>query len=102
MGQKKYRLLIADDEENILRSMQRYISNHSELFEKIYCARNGQEAMDLIVSHHPDVMIMDIRMPVMSGLEVMKKAKGSYLRNSLLLQSFPRWVQQLSYIFAAC
>ena len=74
MNQKKYRLLLADDEDNILNSMQRYISTHSDRFE-IYCAHNGQEAMDCIVRHHPDIMILDVRMPVKTGLEVMREAK---------------------------
>ena len=56
--------------------MEHYISTHSNRFERIYCARNGQEALDLIIRYHPDVMILDVRMPVMSGLEVMREAKG--------------------------
>ena len=54
--------------------MEHYISSHSGRFERIYCAINGQQALDLIVRHHPDIMILDIRMPAMTGLEVMREA----------------------------
>lgn len=54
--------------------MEHYISSHSDRFERIYCAINGQQALDLIVRHHPDIMILDIRMPAMTGLEVMREA----------------------------
>ena len=74
MVDDKYSLLIADDEENILNSMERYIRSHSECFRRIYCAHDGQETLDMIVKHHPDIMLLDVKMPVKSGLEVMREA----------------------------
>lgn len=74
MVEKGFSLLIADDEEKILRGMERYIQTHTTCFDRIYCASNGQEALELIYRHHPDVMLVDIQMPLRSGLDVMREA----------------------------
>ncbi len=54
--------------------MERYIRLHTDRFEKIYLASDGQEAIDIIFQHKPEMMILDIQMPVKSGIEVMKEA----------------------------
>lgn len=69
------KLLLVDDEENILKGMYRYISTNTKVFTKIYCADNGQAALDMIYKHHPDVMLLDVQMSIKSGLEVMKEAQ---------------------------
>lgn len=75
MKEKKVKLLIADDEENILNRMSKYIQNHMDCFSNIYTASNGLEALDIIYRHRPEVMLLDVQMPVKDGLEVMKEAK---------------------------
>ncbi|MBO5291872.1 MAG: response regulator [Lachnospiraceae bacterium] len=72
---RKYRLLIADDEENILNGMRKFIESRMTVFEQIYCAVDGQEALDIIYRHHPDIMLLDVQMPGKSGLDVLKEAK---------------------------
>ncbi len=76
MEEKKVKLLIADDEENILNRMSKYIQNHMDCFSHIYTASNGMDALDIIYRHRPEVMLLDVQMPVKSGLEVMKEAKN--------------------------
>lgn len=71
----KFKLLIADDEENILNRMSKYIQNHMDCFSHIYTAKSGSEALDILYRHRPDIMLMDVQMPVKNGLEVMKEAK---------------------------
>ncbi|MDF2539617.1 MAG: two component transcriptional regulator, AraC family [Herbinix sp.] len=76
MTQSSFSLLIADDEENILKGMEAYIQKNTKYFSKIYCAQNGQEALDIIIKYHPDIMLLDIQMPVKSGIDVMKEANA--------------------------
>lgn len=71
------KLLLVDDEENILNGMYRFISANTSVFTKIYCADNGQAALDMIYAKHPDVMLLDVQMSVKSGLEVMKEAQAA-------------------------
>lgn len=65
-------LLIADDEYFILERLKR-ILNYSELgFELIASASNGKETLRLIEDLEPDLAIVDIKMPYISGLDIAK------------------------------
>lgn len=79
MEDRKAKLLIVDDEENILNRMAKYIGNHMDCFSNIYTAKSGPEALDVIYRYHPDVMLLDVQIPVKNGLEVMKEAKNKGL-----------------------
>lgn len=69
------KLLIAEDEDMIRNGMEKYIRLHTDRFDKIYLASDGQEALDQIFRHHPDVMLLDVQMPVKDGIEVLQEAK---------------------------
>ena len=69
------KLLIAEDEEMIRIAMEKYIQLHTDRFSRIYLAKDGVEALDIIIEHEPDLMLLDINMPVKSGVEVMQEAK---------------------------
>jgi len=68
------RVLIADDEFYIRYMTRRLISWQDEGFLFIDEAANSLEAMQLIEQHKPDVALLDIRMPGLSGLELAEKA----------------------------
>jgi Response regulator containing CheY-like receiver domain and AraC-type DNA-binding domain len=87
MENKKFSLLLADDEEHILNGIKNYIQKRSAIFQEIYCARNGQEALDMIYQHHPDVMLLDVQMPVKNGLEIMKEANAAHVCPKTILLS---------------
>ena len=69
------KLLIADDEDTIRNGIAKYIQLHTDRFDKIYLAANGQEAVDVIYRDKPDIMFLDIQMPLLDGIEVMQEAK---------------------------
>ncbi len=71
------KLLIADDEDIIRNGIAKYIQLHTDRFDKIYLAENGQQAIDLILQYRPDLMLLDVQMPLKNGLEVMKEAEGA-------------------------
>lgn len=79
MGEKAYSLLLADDEENILNGIKKYLLKNTKIFQEIYCAANRQEALDIIYQYHPDVMLLDVQMPVKTGLEIMKEANAAHV-----------------------
>ena len=66
-------ILIADDEKLIRAGIRKILEDY--LGEKISCTevKNGNEAYDLCQSKNFDILITDIRMPVMTGLELMEK-----------------------------
>lgn len=69
------KLLIADDEDTIRNGIAKYIQLHTDRFDKIYLASNGQEAVDIIFRDKPDIMFLDVQMPLKDGIEVMQEAK---------------------------
>lgn len=65
-----YRILIVDDEENVRLMLNTAftLSGHHTL-----CARNSMEALQLFRDSQPDVVLMDIRMPEVNGLEALQQ-----------------------------
>jgi len=66
------KILIVDDEEEA-RSVLREILKR-EGYE-VFQAANGEEAIRIVKDNRPDVILLDIRMPVMDGFEVCKRLK---------------------------
>ena len=67
------RILIVEDEVKIRTGISRLISTHTEHIV-VGEAKNGKEGLELIERFHPDLVISDIRMPVMDGLEMLQQA----------------------------
>lgn len=65
------RVLIVEDEIKIRRGLSNLIAGHTK-HTVVGEAKNGREGLELVSQHRPDLIITDIRMPVMSGLEMMK------------------------------
>ncbi len=81
------KLLIADDEDVIRRGVTKYIQLHTDRFDKIYEAENGQQAIELMLQYQPDIMLLDVQMPLKSGLDVMKEAKRAGLNPIVVILS---------------
>ena len=74
-----YRLLIVDDEPLVQIGLKTMLAkDHAENIEVVGTASNGQEAWDIISQDPPDIVIADIRMPVMTGLELLSKSHNKY------------------------
>ncbi len=72
MEKKTCKLLIVDDEIHICASLRRVIER--EGFETLE-AHNGRDALKMIRFYMPDALLLDIRMPEMDGMEVLKKTR---------------------------
>ncbi len=67
------RILVVDDEIEIVRALQRSLTAYG--FE-VFTAGSGEEALEAISHHRPDVMLLDLGLPGMSGLEVCKEVRA--------------------------
>ena len=67
------RLLIADDEKIIRETMCSIIDWKSLNIEVVGVCKNGLEAYDAILDEYPDIVLTDINMPKLSGLELIQK-----------------------------
>lgn len=71
-------LLIVDDEEIEREGMAQFIPWDSYEIKVVSTARNGAEGLEKIVKFRPDLAIVDIKMPVMNGIEMIRQAKEQY------------------------
>lgn len=87
------KLLIADDEDTVRNGIEKYIRLHTDRFDQVYTAENGQRALDLIMMHKPEFMLLDVRMPLKNGLEVMQEAKKlGIMPITILLSGYDEFV----------
>lgn len=84
------RVLVAEDQAMVLGALSTLIGIESDL-EVVATARNGREALELALAHRPDVVVTDIEMPGLSGLELAAelKRRGSAAR-VVILTTFAR------------
>ncbi len=68
----KAKVLIADDEPDVRQMMAKKIAAQGY---EVAQAQDGQEAWEKIKSENPDVILLDLAMPMMSGFEVLKKLR---------------------------
>ena len=66
------RVLIADDEPNIVAALEFLLQRNGY---EVHIARNGDEALRLIELHNPDLVLLDVMMPVRSGYEVCQRMR---------------------------
>jgi RNA polymerase sigma factor (sigma-70 family) len=86
MNEPRIRVLVADDHAVVREGIRTVLEAAAE-FEVVAEAANGQEALDLIERHDPDVAILDITMPDVSGIDVVKKLREKPARTGVLILS---------------
>ncbi len=67
-----YKILFVDDEKSI---RDNYVTYLSAYFSEVYQAKDGEEAYVIYKKISPDIMIVDINMPKMNGLELLEKIR---------------------------
>lgn len=72
------RLLIVDDEKLIRKGLIKILGRYGDSFQVIGEAANGLEALELIKENCPDVIITDVKMPQMDGIELIKNMEITY------------------------
>ena len=77
----KPRVLIADDEEGVRESLNLILSDDYELA----FAMDGEETLARLGQERFDLLLLDIKMPKLDGLEVLKRLKGSQITTSVLM-----------------
>ncbi|SHI96041.1 response regulator transcription factor [Desulfosporosinus lacus] len=78
------KVLIADDQKLLRESFKTIIENNGDM-KVVACAANGREAYELCGEFSPDVVLMDISMPLCSGTEATKLIKSNYPQIKVLI-----------------
>lgn len=82
-----YKIVIVDDESIIRRGLSQNIDWNSLGYEVIGTASDGEEGLEMMKNLKPDIVISDIRMPVMDGLEMVHQARKQRLPCKAILMS---------------
>ncbi|AEA44698.1 response regulator [Fluviicola taffensis] len=82
----KIKLLIVDDHQMIIDGIKSLLRKEKQ-FEFIAEANSGEEALELLQNHRPDILITDISMPGMSGNELIKALKSADPEMKILVVS---------------
>jgi len=83
---RKKRVLIVDDEEDLTWTLVKKLSKDSDKFELI-CVNSGQEARDVLSQVPVDLVITDVRMPEVSGLDLLVEIKEKYPSTKVIIMT---------------
>ncbi len=81
---RKYKVLLAEDELSVNRLLQRYLQM---IGLEVVAATNGREALDLYRREAPDLLVSDVDMPEMSGLQLLSSIRETDRRLPAILFS---------------
>ncbi len=73
-----YRVIIADDEESVRNRIKTMIEKYSDRFTVVGCFENGFDALEVGSSLSPDILFTDIRMPYITGIELIRHFKMDF------------------------
>src|SRR4030065_2235817 len=78
------KILVVDDEESIRFLYKEELEEEGYIVE---CAKNGKEALEKLAIFQPDLISLDIKMPVMDGIEALKRIREKERRLPIILCS---------------
>jgi two-component system response regulator YesN len=79
--------MIADDDKVIRLGLSQTIAWEQEGYELVGTAKNGEEALELVAEHRPHILISDICMPFMDGIELTRAVKDQFPETKIILMT---------------
>jgi len=86
MAENLKKVLIVDDEETLTWSMARSLSKDKDNYE-VLIANNGREALNFLEKNKIDLVISDIRMPDINGLDLLVRIKKEYPQTKVIIMT---------------
>ena len=85
MDSYKYTVLLVDDEEEVIQVIMKKIDWEGLGFSVIGYANNGVKALEMVEEYQPDVVMTDIRMPYMDGMELAHRIREEFPGTKILI-----------------
>jgi DNA-binding NarL/FixJ family response regulator len=80
-------ILLVDDQKLFAESLRTFMNNYASDFTVVGIASNGKEALEIAVEREPDLVLMDIRMPDMDGVEAVLAIKARFPGMKIIMLS---------------
>ena len=80
----KYKVLYAEDEEGVRKNVHEMLSL---IFDEVYLAKDGEEAYELFLEKEIDLIITDIKMPRLNGIELVKRIRDENKEVEIIILS---------------
>lgn len=74
MNSKELSILFVEDDKTIREEISNFLKQQS--FKKIIIAKNGKDGLEKFIKYSPDIILTDLTMPIISGLEISKEIKS--------------------------
>lgn len=78
------RIVLCDDQPVVTEGLQVILSSFSGI-EVVGVAANGLEAVELVAIHHPDLVLMDLRMPILNGIQATRQIRQHHPETRVLV-----------------
>ena len=78
------RVIVCDDQEIVCQGLSTILNNDPQI-QVVATASNGQEVMEQVAAHQPDLVLMDLKMPEVNGIQATQKIKSSYPQVKVLV-----------------
>jgi len=91
-------VLLADDNDELLAEIRQLLGDE---FEIIGTVTNGQDAVEAVLRFDPDVVVLDMAMPILDGIQAASRIRESNARTKTLFLTIQENVEYVSAAFAA-
>ena len=82
-----FRILIVDDSTSVRCFLKKLLESHSNLWKVCAEAVNGLEALQIVMESKPDLVIMDLQMPILDGLAASRMIAKSFPKIPILMNT---------------
>ncbi len=86
-GVDVFKVILLDDEDIIIEGLQATVPWDKYKCKVVASATNGKEGLALIRKHKPDIVVTDVRMPYLNGLEMLKELTGEFPQMQIIVLS---------------
>jgi DNA-binding NarL/FixJ family response regulator len=82
---RKIRILLVDDQKIFIESLKTYLEESSREFQIVGLAADGRQALEIVERELPDIILMDVRMPIIDGVEATKEIHNKHPEVKILM-----------------